>query len=81
MMNLFVNGDAILNFSERFSSMKGKRVAVLGFGVSNRPLAEMLAGAGALVTVRDKGIKSHDELAGMSRWAYALLWETDIWTL
>lgn len=64
MMNLFVNGDAILNFSERFSSMKGKRVAVLGFGVSNRPLAEMLAGAGALVTVRDKGIKSHDELAG-----------------
>ncbi|MDR1692155.1 MAG: UDP-N-acetylmuramoyl-L-alanine--D-glutamate ligase [Oscillospiraceae bacterium] len=38
-------------FLEQF---KGKEVAIIGFGVSNRPLARLLIGAGAKVTVCDK---------------------------
>jgi UDP-N-acetylmuramoylalanine--D-glutamate ligase len=34
--------------------IKGKQVAVLGFGVSNRPLAGTLTDWGAFVTVFDK---------------------------
>ena len=37
-----------------FSSMKGKRVAVIGLGVSNRPLVEGLLDAGVKVLVCDK---------------------------
>ncbi|MBQ7364907.1 MAG: UDP-N-acetylmuramoyl-L-alanine--D-glutamate ligase [Clostridia bacterium] len=38
-------------FQERF---EGKRVAVIGIGISNRPLIEMLVQAGAAVTAYDK---------------------------
>ena len=36
-----------------FASLAGKRVALLGFGVSNRPLLPILCEAGAKVTIRD----------------------------
>ena len=39
---------------EYFSSFKGKKVAVIGLGVSNRPLVEGLLGAGVKVLVCDK---------------------------
>ncbi len=39
------------SFTEKF---KGKRVAVLGFGVSNTPLVRLLLSVGAAVTVCDK---------------------------
>ena len=40
---------------EQFYKMvRGKRVGVIGIGVSNRPLIHMLAAAGAQVTARDK---------------------------
>ena len=39
---------------EYFNSLKGKRVAVIGLGVSNRPLVEGLLDAGVPVTVCDK---------------------------
>ncbi len=43
-----------MNFSEYLSSMRGKRVAVLGYGVSNRPLVRLLAESGAETAVFDK---------------------------
>lgn len=39
---------------EYFDSMKGKRVAVIGLGVSNKPLVDGLLDAGVPVTVCDK---------------------------
>lgn len=36
------------------SSLRGKRIAVIGLGVSNRPLLERLLEAGCAVTVRDR---------------------------
>ena len=41
-------------FKEYFASLSGKRVAVLGMGVSNLPLAELLVSNGAKVSVYDK---------------------------
>ncbi len=44
-----------MTLSEYLASLKGKRIAVLGYGISNRPLVKLLADAGLDVTVRDKG--------------------------
>ena len=44
-----------MTLSEYLLSLKGKRIAVLGYGISNRPLVKLLAAAGLDVTVRDKG--------------------------
>ena len=44
-----------MTLSEYLTSLKGKKIAVLGYGVSNRPLVKLLAEAGLEVTVRDKG--------------------------
>ncbi len=43
-----------MDHKEYFASLKGKKVTVVGFGVSNRPFVKMLSESGALVTVRDK---------------------------
>ncbi len=43
-----------MNIDEYVDSLKGKRVAVVGIGVSNRPLIGMLASAGIDVTACDK---------------------------
>ena len=39
---------------EYLNSLRGRRIAVLGMGISNRPLVALLAAAGLDVTVRDK---------------------------
>ena len=41
-------------FEAFLQSMKGKRAAVLGAGVSNMPLIRLLAQAGAHITVHDR---------------------------
>lgn len=41
-------------FEQYFSAMKGKRVAVLGLGVSNRPLVRLLLEYGAIVDGGDR---------------------------
>lgn len=43
-----------IKFEEFRKNMKGKTVALLGAGVSNRPLIPLLSEMGASVTVRDK---------------------------
>ncbi len=42
------------SFSEYFASLRGKRIAVLGLGVSNRPLVRLLLEFGCRVTGCDK---------------------------
>ena len=41
-------------FTEYFASLKGKKIAVLGLGVSNRPLVRLLLAAGCDVTGCDR---------------------------
>ena len=43
-----------LNLDEYFKSLRGKRIAVLGLGVSNRPLVRLLLSYGCRVTGCDK---------------------------
>ena len=43
-----------MDLSEYLSSLKNKKIAVLGYGISNRPLVDLLVGAGLEVTLRDK---------------------------
>ena len=45
-----------MTLCEYIEALKGKRVALLGLGVSNRPLARLLADAGIDLTVRDMSI-------------------------
>ncbi len=53
--------DSILR--EYFNSLKGKRVAVIGLGVSNKPLVEGLLDAGVAVMVCDK--RRREEFNGL----------------
>ena len=43
-----------MTLEEYISSLKDKRVAVVGVGVSNRPLIELLLSAGIHGSVRDQ---------------------------
>ena len=43
-----------MEFEAYFSSLKGKKIAVLGLGVSNRPLGRLLLEFGCQVTGCDK---------------------------
>lgn len=43
-----------MTLSEYIDSLKNKRVAVIGIGISNRPLIELLAGNGCSVTAFDR---------------------------
>ncbi len=54
-----------MTLSEYLTSLKDKRIAVLGYGISNRPLVKLLAEAGLDVTVRDKG--ALPEIPGVKR--------------
>ena len=47
------------------TSLQGKRVAVIGIGVSNRPLIQLLLSGGNLVTARDR--KSKDALGPLAQ--------------
>lgn len=44
-----------MTLADYLNNLKGKRIAVLGYGISNRPLTKLLTDAGLDVTVRDKG--------------------------
>ena len=61
--------------SERFQkfleSFSGKRVAVLGFGVSNTPLIRLLLRAGAKVTVCDKNSRENFDAALLDEFSAA----------
>ena len=52
-----------MNFEEYLSSLRGKSVAVIGIGVSNRPLIRLLLDRGIAVTARDK--KSREALGAL----------------
>ena len=43
-----------MKFEEYFDKLKGKNVAVIGIGVSNRPLIELLLSHGIAVTACDR---------------------------
>ena len=43
-----------MTLEEYISSLKDKRVAVVGVGVSNRPLIELLLSAGIPISIRDQ---------------------------
>ena len=43
-----------MNFEAYLDSLRGKSVAVIGIGVSNRPLIRLLLDRGIAVTGRDK---------------------------
>lgn len=43
-----------MTFEEYLTSLEGKRVAVIGIGISNQPLIELLLQRGIAVTARDK---------------------------
>ena len=47
------------------TSLQGKRVAVIGIGVSNRPLIQLLLSRGIFVTARDR--KSKDALGPLAQ--------------
>ena len=49
-----------MKLTEYKNYVRGKRVSVIGMGISNAPLAEFLNGCGAIVTARDK--KTPEEL-------------------
>lgn len=54
-------------FESYLNALRGKRVAVLGIGVSNTPLLRLLAQAGAIVTACDKKTEAElgDRAAGL----------------
>ena len=53
-----------MTLQQYLTSLRGKRVTVIGIGVSNRPLLRLLAGAGAEVTARDK--KTEEQLGDIA---------------
>ena len=53
-----------MGLSEYLNDFKGKRVAVIGAGISNTPLIEALLAAGIETTVRDR--RTYDELSELA---------------
>lgn len=53
-------------FEEYLDTLRGKRVAVIGLGVSNRPLIRLLLKHGIQITARDKKTKLDSELADLT---------------
>ena len=53
-----------MTLTQYLADLRGKRVTVIGIGVSNRPLLGLLARAGAAVTARDK--KTEDQLGDIA---------------
>ena len=51
-----------MTLDEYFSSLRGKRIGVVGIGVSNRPLIRLLAGHGCRVTACDR--RTREQLGG-----------------
>ena len=53
---------------EYLSELSGRRVTVIGMGVSNIPLIKMLLRAGVEVTVRDRSPRERPGRAGPGSW-------------
>ena len=53
-----------MTIQEYLAGLKGKRVAVIGIGVSNTPLIKMLLRSGIKVTACDK--RSQEDLGGVA---------------
>ncbi|MBR4578588.1 MAG: UDP-N-acetylmuramoyl-L-alanine--D-glutamate ligase [Oscillospiraceae bacterium] len=56
-----------MTLDEYMQSLRGVQVAVVGLGVSNRPLLRLLLDAGANVTVRDKKLGEEEAAALQAR--------------
>lgn len=55
-----------MTLNEYIKSLKGRRVTVIGAGVSNRPLIRLLCAAGIVPTVCDRAEALHPELVGLT---------------
>lgn len=55
------------SFDQYFNSLRGKRIAVLGLGVSNRPLVRLLLEHGCTVTGCDKREEPDEELLELEK--------------
>lgn len=53
-----------MTLQEYLASLQGKRVTVMGIGVSNQPLLRLLAASGASITARDK--KTREQLGALA---------------
>ena len=53
-----------MTFEDYLKSLQGRSVAVIGIGVSNRPLIQLLLSRGVSVTARDK--KSREALGPLA---------------
>ena len=53
-----------MTLQEYLASLQGKRVTVMGIGVSNQPLLKLLATSGASITARDK--KTREQLGDLA---------------
>ena len=63
------------------TSLKGKRVAVIGIGVSNTPLIKTLLSAGISVTACDKNKREALALWRMNwnPWGQSFIWAIPTW--
>ncbi len=57
-----------VNMEDYYESLRGKSIAVLGAGVSNKPLIALLLAAGLDVTVRDKSGREGFDPALLAGW-------------
>lgn len=54
IINSMLSEGESMHFNEYIGALRGKSVAILGMGISNRPLAKLLLAAGISLTLRDK---------------------------
>lgn len=71
-----------MEFEQYLDSLQGKTVAVIGIGVSNRPLIELLAARGISVTARDRQQRQAlgDYAGHLEAMAVGCVWVRNIWT-
>ena len=62
-----------MTLDEYMNSLRGVSVAVVGLGVSNRPLLRLLLAAGAKVTVRDKKL-GEEQAAALEAQGWREVW-------
>ena len=61
------------------ATIKGKKIAVLGLGISNLPAIKFLHKFGAVITARDR--TPYDELDNDKLTVWILFWATVIWII
>ena len=70
-------------FDQYFHSLKGKKIAVFGLGVSNRPLVRLLLEFGCDVLGCDRTPREQldEEVLSWSAGAVSSAWASTIWTI